>query len=163
MNYFIRVHSACRSGWCMSGKASPSSIQGLLSGFVRIMVTETLKTPYRLLTVTLKLSLRVKKTKHVRKEKPKVTKSVALVMAFPTAENENRELEDLPQADFGRVSERFLLSVRTKSMTENFYIKITLIVCFCSFSTRFFLILSVSANALYVFFTRIIDPFIFIT
>ena len=102
------------------------------------MVAKTLKTPYRLLTVTLKLSLRGKKTKHVREEKPKVTKSVALVMAFPTAENENRELEDLPQADFGRVSERFLLSVRTKSMTENFYTKITPIVCFCSFSTRFF-------------------------
>ena len=128
------------------------------------MVAKTLKNPYRLLTVTLKLSLRGKKTKHVRKEKPKVTKSVALVMAFPTAENENRELEDLPQADFGRVSERFLLSVRTKSMTENFYIKITPIVCFWSFSTRFFfLILSVSAKALYDFYSGIIDPFIFIT
>ena len=102
------------------------------------MVAKTLKTPYRLLTVTLKLSFRGEKTKHVRKQKPKVTKSVTLVMAFPTAENENRELEDLPQADFGRVSERFLLSVRTKSMTENFYIKITPIVCFWSFSTRFF-------------------------
>ena len=89
---------------------------------------------------------------------------MALVMAFPTAENENRELEDLPQADFGRVSERFLLSVRTKSMTENFYIKITPIVCFWSFSTRFFfLILSVSAKALYDFYSGIIDPFIFIT
>ena len=88
------------------------------------MVAKTLKTPYRLLTVTLKLSFRGEKTKHVRKEKPKVTKSVTLVMAFPTAENENRELEDLPQADFGRISERFLLSVRTKSMTENFYTKI---------------------------------------
>ena len=89
---------------------------------------------------------------------------MALVIAFPTAENENRELEDLPQANFGQVSEIFLLSVRTKSITENFYIKITPVVCFCSFSTRsFFLILSVSANALYDFFTRIIDPFIFIT
>ena len=128
------------------------------------MVAKTLKTPYRLRTVTLKLSLRGKKTKHVRKEKPKVTKSVALVMAFHTAENENRELEDLPQADFGRVSERFLLSVRTKSMTENFYIKITPIVCFCSFSTRFFfLILSVSAKALYDFYSGIIDPLNFIT
>ena len=122
----------------MSGKAFTILNPRSLSGFVRIMVAKTLKTPYRLLTVTLKLSLRGKKTKHVRKEKPKVTKSVALVMAFPTAENENRELEDLPQADFDRVSERFLLSVRTKSMTENFSIKITPIVCFWSFSTRFF-------------------------
>ena len=41
-------------------------------------------------------------------------------MAFLAAENENRQLEDLPQADRGRVPERFLLSVRTKSTTENF-------------------------------------------
>ena len=52
--------------------------------------------------------------------KPKVTYSVALVMAFLEAENENRQLEGLPQADFGRVPERFLLSVRTKSISENF-------------------------------------------
>ena len=33
-------------------------------------------------------------------EKPKVTYSVALVLAFLAAKNENRQLEDLPQADF---------------------------------------------------------------
>ena len=41
-----------------------------------------------------------------------VTYSVALVMAFLAAENGNRQLKDLPQAVFGRVTERFLLSVR---------------------------------------------------
>ena len=41
-------------------------------------------------------------------------------MAFPAAENENRQLEDLPQADFCRVPERFLLLERTNSRTENF-------------------------------------------
>ena len=41
-------------------------------------------------------------------------------MAFLAAENENRQLEHLSQADFGRVPERFLLSVRANSMTENF-------------------------------------------
>ena len=46
--------------------------------------------------------------------------SVALVMAFLTAENENGQLEDLPQADSSHVPERFLLWVRTKSITENF-------------------------------------------
>ena len=56
----------------------------------------------------------------MRKEKPKVTYLVALVMAFLAAEIENRRLEDLPQAYFGRVPERFLLSVRTKSINENF-------------------------------------------
>ena len=48
------------------------------------------------------------------------TYSVALVMAFLAAENENRQLEDLPQADFGRVPERFLLTVRSNSITDNF-------------------------------------------
>ena len=46
-------------------------------------------------------------------EKPKVTYSVALVLAFLAAKNENRQLEDLPQADFCCVPWRFLLSVRT--------------------------------------------------
>ena len=71
------------------------------------MAAKTLKNPYRLQTVTFKLCKRGKKTK-IRKEKPKVTYSVALVKAFLAAENENRQLEDLPQAYFGRVPERFL-------------------------------------------------------
>ena len=36
---------------------------------------------------------------------------MALVLAFLTAENENRQLEDLPLANFGRLPERLLLSV----------------------------------------------------
>ena len=44
---------------------------------------------------------------------------MALVMAFLVAENENQQLKNLPQANFGRVPERFLLPVRTKSITEN--------------------------------------------
>ena len=60
-----------------------------------------------------------KKT-NIQKDKLKVTYSVALMLAFFTAENENRQLEDLPLADFGRLPEILLLSVRTKSITENF-------------------------------------------
>ena len=45
---------------------------------------------------------------------------MALALAFLTAENENRQLEDLPLADFDRLPERILLSVRTKSINENF-------------------------------------------
>ena len=59
------------------------------------------------------------KINNVPKEKPKVKYSVALVLAFLAAENENRQLEDLPLADFGRLPERLLLSVRTKSINEN--------------------------------------------
>ena len=33
---------------------------------------------------------------------------MALVLAFLAAENENRQLEDLPLADFGRLPERLL-------------------------------------------------------
>ena len=66
-----------------------------------------------------KLSYKRKKTSILR-EKPKVTFSVAFVLAFLLTENENRQLEDLPPADFGRLPERLLLSVRTKSINENF-------------------------------------------
>ena len=69
--------------------------------------------------MTFELSYKLKKTK-IRIEKPKVTLSVALVISFLEAESENRQLEDLLQADSGRVPKRFPLSVRTKSITENF-------------------------------------------
>ena len=42
--------------------------------------------------------------KQIRKNKPKV-RSLNWVMVFLVAENENRQLEDLRQADFGRVHE----------------------------------------------------------
>ena len=54
------------------------------------------------------------------KKNPKVAHSVALWLAFLTSENENLQLEDLPLADFGRLLERLLLSVTTKSINENF-------------------------------------------
>ena len=41
------------------------------------------------------------------------------MIAFLTSENKNLQLEDLPLADFGRLLERLLLSVRTKS-NKNF-------------------------------------------
>ena len=66
----------------------------------------------------LKLSQKAKKTNKL-KEKPKVMYSVALVLAFLSAENENRQPENLPQAHFGRLPERILLA-RTMSINENF-------------------------------------------
>ena len=54
--------------------------------------------------------------------------SVALVLAFLSAENENRQLEDLPLAYFGRLPERLLLSVRTKSINENLEFFTTIVV-----------------------------------
>ena len=83
------------------------------------MVAKTPKNSISFRDSDVQTFLKGKKTK-IRKEKPKVTFSVTLVMAFLAAENENRQLKGLPQADFGRVPERFLRSVRTKPTTENF-------------------------------------------
>ena len=135
-------------------KPSPFSIQVCLSKFFRIMAAKTLKNMYRLRTETFKLSSKRKKTK-IWKGKPKVTYLVALVLAFLVAENENRPLEDFPWADFGRVTERFLLSVRTKSITGNFaYWKLGFL-----FVLKWFNACSHSecANALYDFYTGIVD------
>ena len=49
------------------------------------------------------------------REKPKV-----FVLAFLSAEDENRQLENLPLADFGRLPEKLLLSLKIKSINENF-------------------------------------------
>ena len=81
------------------------------------MAAKTLENLYHL--QMFKLSKNGKKSK-IQKEKQKVAYSVALVMAFITAENEKGLMEDLPKPNSGHVSERFLLSVRTKSITENF-------------------------------------------
>ena len=56
---------------------------------------------------------------YILKEKSKVKYSAASVLAFLLAENENRQMEDLPLANFGRLPDR-LLSIRTNSINENF-------------------------------------------
>ena len=88
---------------------------------------------------------------------------MALVLAFLSAENENRQLEDLSLADIGRLPERLLLSIRTKSINENFFIlKITTIVVFVIMIQRFFFILRASANALNDCYSGIVDSFNFV-
>ena len=52
-------------------------------------------------------------------------------MAFFAAEIENQRLKDLPPADFGGVPERFLLSLGTNSITENFVAWLLLDIKFC--------------------------------
>ena len=53
-------------------------------------------------------------------------------MAFLAAENENRQLEDLPQADFGRVHKN--VSFVDKEKVNNWFCekKVTPIVFFCN-------------------------------
>ena len=41
-------------------------------------------------------------------------------MVFLVAENENRQLKDLPQADFGREHENISLVGKKTSITDNF-------------------------------------------
>ena len=59
------------------------------------MVAKTLKKSVLLTDSEVQTFLERKKT-NILKEKPKVTYSVALVLACLSAENENRQLEDLP-------------------------------------------------------------------
>ena len=100
--------------------------------------------------MSLKIAQKGKWNK-IRKEKPEVS-SLTWVMVFLVAENENLQLEDLPQADFGRVHEN--ISFVGKEKVNNWEFcekKATPIVCFCNGSTHFF-ILSLIADALYDFF-----------
>ena len=81
-------------------------------------------------------------------------------MVFLVAENENRQLEDLPQADFGRVHEN--ISVVGKEKVNNWEFcekKATPIVCFCNGSTHFFHLESYRQCALRLFFVKPIISF----
>ena len=78
--------------------------------------------------------------------------SVALVLAFLAAEDKNRQLEDLTQAEFCCVPERFLLSVRTKSIPEKF----------CKLIITPIVVLELWRPRTLRFYSGIVDPFIFI-
>ena len=87
--------------------------------------------------MSLKIAQKGKWNK-IRKEKPEVS-SLTWVMVFLVAENENRQLEDLPQADFGRVHENISFVGKEKVNNWEFWEKkATPIVCFCNGSTHFF-------------------------
>ena len=103
----------------MNGKAFTILNTSCMLQFSRILVAKTLKKSVSLTDCEVQTFLEREGNQRT-KEKPKVAYSVALVLAFLSSENENRQLEDLPLADFGRLPERLLLSVRTKSINENF-------------------------------------------
>ena len=54
-------------------------------------------------------------------ENQNTKRETALVIAFLAAGNENRQLEDLPPADFGHVPEIFLLPPRTSLLAVKGY------------------------------------------
>ena len=79
-----------------------------------VFYVDDLVLPYKLGCYTRISSPKKSRTTHVkkiRKEKSKVTFSVALVTAFLAAKKESLKLEDFPHTDLGRLLERFLLSV----------------------------------------------------
>ena len=80
------------------------------------MAAKTLKNPYCRLIVTFLEGDKKQYTK--RKTESYVFSGFGV--SILSAENENRQLEDLLQAHFGRLPERLFLSVRTKSIIENF-------------------------------------------
>ena len=81
----------------------------------QIMASKTLKNPFRLLRQRRSNFPRRGQILKYGKENGKLCIQCSLVMAFLAAENENHQMEDLPQADFGRL----LLSVRTKSIKKD--------------------------------------------
>ena len=157
IRYFLTCVWYCQSAadTSLPFRATFVSIQGRFSEFFRVMAAKHWKIrianvalTYR--QVTFKLNLKGEKTK-IWKQKPKVTYSVALVMAFLAAENESRQLEDLPQADFGSVPERFLLSVRTNAINDNFaYWKSGPLHGFIASDSRHVFILSAHAFANFI-------------
>ena len=102
-----------------TAKPSRFSIQDSLTELSRIVAVKTLKKSLFLTESEVQTFLEGEKN-NIPKEKPKVKYSVTLVLAFLAAENESRQLEGLPLADFGRLPERLLLSVRTKPINESF-------------------------------------------
>ena len=70
-----------------------------MSELSRIVAVKSLKKSVSLTDSEVQTYLEGK-INNVPKEKPKVKYSVALVLAFLAAENENRQLEGLPLADF---------------------------------------------------------------
>ena len=145
---------ATQSGWWMNSEActilNPRSFAAIFSDY-GCQNTEKSVLPRESDVQTFLEGEENQNTKWKWNERPKVVYPVALVMAFLAAENENWQLEYLPQADFSRVLKRFHLLIRTKSITKNFLNwKLGPLFVFVVFQ-RIFFILRLSADALYDF------------
>ena len=152
---------ATRSGWWMNGKAfTIPNTRVVCRNFLGLWRLKNWK--IRIADRQWSSNSSIRGKTNTQKQKPKVTYSMALLLTFFAAENENRQPEDLPLTDFGRLPERLLLSVRTKSINENLEIKNYDHCCFCNHDSTHFSILRVSANALYDCYLGIVDSFIFI-
>ena len=158
--YTSLAFGTTQSDWWMNSKAFRILSKSCLSELSWNMVAKTLKNPYHWQTMRFKLFQKGKKT-NTLKEKPKVVYSVALVLSFLLAKNENWQVEDLPLANFGHLPERLLLFVRTKSINENFVNWKLGPLLFGNHDSMHFSVLRVSANTLYNCYSGIVDSFIF--
>ena len=79
-------------------------------------------------------------------------------MVFLAAENENRQLGDLLQADFGRVHENILLSIRKKSTPENFVKRVLRPSSLYVMVRRIFSSRALSRTRFTFFFSGIVKP-----
>ena len=134
------------------GKRWPFSIQDRLSRFYRI--NGCLKHRKN------RIRNRQCRSKFLEAEVKQNTKTktesyvLDLSNGFSCCWNENRQLGDLPQADFGRVHENTSLSIRKKSTTENFVKRKLRSLSVSVMVRRIFFILSFIRDALYDFFFR---------
>ena len=111
---------AIRSDWGMNGEAfTILNPRSFVENFCGLWLLKHWKISIAYRQWYSNFPNRGRKPKYGKKNR-KIRYSIALVMAFLSAENENRQLKDLPLDNFGRVPEIFLLSVRTKSIAENF-------------------------------------------
>ena len=93
----------------MNGKAFTILNESTLSGLSRIMAAKTQKDFVSLTDIEVQNFLEWEENQYsVRNRKLRIQWL------------ENRQLNELPLADFGRLPERLLPSVRTKSINENF-------------------------------------------
>ena len=84
-------------------------------------------------------------------------------MVFLVAENEHQQLEDSPQADFGREHENISLVGKEKVNNWEFCEKkATPIVCFCNGSTHFFHLEPYRRHAIYTTFFADCETYNFI-
>ena len=138
-------------GWWMNGKAFTILNESTLSGLSRIMAAKTQKNFVSLTDIEVQNFLEWEENQYsVRNRK------------LRTQWLENRQLNELPLADFGRLPERLLLSVRKKSINENFVNWKLRPLLFLYSWFNAFSILRVSDNALYDCYSGIVDTIIFI-
>ena len=97
---------ATRSGWWMTAKPSPFSIQGRLSEIFWTIAAKTLKNQYCLQTVLFNLPRRGRKPKYEKKTESYVFSGFGNDIS--RGWEGNQQLKGSPQADFGRLPEGFL-------------------------------------------------------